>query len=140
VVRGDQLPWELNPQGYTRWYAAPTMTDIAATGMIIFTLRIAPGGRSGKQHHPGNQVVYVWRGTSGYSIIDDERFEWENGDVVMVPLRPTGSVVQHFNAGDDEVELLCVSPNTVHSLTVDKGSWFDAVEPAPEFAQGSPAE
>ena len=139
LIRGDELPWELNPQGLTRWYVAPTMDDVAANGLVVFTVKIAPGGRTGKQHHPGNILAYVWKGSAGYSVIDDERHDWEQGAVIQVPLRATGSTVQHFNVGDDDVELLFCTSNTMQALTVDRGSKFEQLEPCPEYAEATPS-
>jgi quercetin dioxygenase-like cupin family protein len=138
LIAGEDIPWELNPNGNTRWYVAPTMDDVAAAGLLVQTIKVAPGSRTGRQQHPGNVVIYVWRGTAGHSVIDDERHDWEQGDVIQIPLRASGSVVQHFNDGDDDVELLFCGSNTSHNLTIDRGSQFEQLEPCPEYAEAHP--
>jgi gentisate 1,2-dioxygenase len=41
-------------------------------------------------------VIYVIEGR-GYSMVDGERWEWEAGDLMLLPLRPEGVEHQHFN-------------------------------------------
>ena len=50
LAKGSELPWELNPQGYMKWYMAPTMTDIVMNVFVMYVQRIPPRSRSGK--HP----------------------------------------------------------------------------------------
>jgi len=71
---------------------------------------------------------------SGYTIIDGEKFSWEEGDVLQIPLRWDGVVFQHFNNDSKrEAILVCAEPNFVHSLGVDRGSGFEVLETAPEY-------
>jgi gentisate 1,2-dioxygenase len=67
-------------------------------------------------------------------VIDGEKFSWEEGDVLQVPLRWDGVVFQHFNNDSKrEAILVCAEPNFVHSLGVDRGSGFEVLETAPEY-------
>ena len=36
----------------------------------------------------------------GYSIVDGERWDWEKGDLVLLPMKPGGVEHQHFNLDD----------------------------------------
>jgi gentisate 1,2-dioxygenase len=47
--------------------------------------------------HQGGLVIYVLEGEGaegrGYTILDDERYEWEAGDVMTLPLRQGRAVI-----------------------------------------------
>ncbi|MBI2303575.1 MAG: cupin domain-containing protein [Chloroflexi bacterium] len=59
---------------------------------------LPPGGRSSKHGHQNDAIFYILEG-KGYDIHDGERFDWEAGDVCIVP---PGCVHQHFNASDTQ--------------------------------------
>jgi hypothetical protein len=56
LIKGKDLPWEHNKQGVMRWYMHPLLESPCINTMQIFVQEIPPGGRSGRLHHPGNQV------------------------------------------------------------------------------------
>jgi gentisate 1,2-dioxygenase len=93
---------------------------------------IPPGSRSGKLKHQGNMVVFFLAGT-GYTILDDKRFDWEAGDCMVFPVKGKGVIIQHFN-GDRNLpaRFLAAEPNLVDALGVDMGSGFEQLEAAPE--------
>ena len=135
VVRFKELPWELNAQGYMKWYAAPTMTDVALSLYVIYIQRIPAGSRSGKQLMQGGQLGFIWKGGPGYSVIDGERYDWDHWDLLQIPMRPAGCVVQHFNDSDADIEIFFCSVNDVHSLSIDKGPGFEQLEDCPEYRE-----
>jgi mannose-6-phosphate isomerase-like protein (cupin superfamily) len=51
---------------------------------------------SGKHRHQGGLVIYVITG-KGYSVVDDERVDWQAGDLLLLPIKPGGVEHQHFN-------------------------------------------
>lgn len=135
LAKGSELPWELNPQGYMRWYMAPTMTDIAMNVFIMYVQRIPAHSRSGKQLTQGHQLGFVWKGGPGHTVVDEVRFDWSHRDLVQVPLRVPGCVVQHFNDSDEDIEIIFCALNTVHAMSVDRGAGFEQIEPCPEWRE-----
>ncbi len=135
LAKGAELPWELNPQGYMKWYMAPTMTDIVMNVFVMYVQRIPPRSRSGKQLTQGHQLGFIWKGGPGHTVVDEVRFDWNYRDLVQVPLRVPGCVVQHFNDSDEDVEIMFCSLNTAHAMSVDRGSGFDQIEPCPEWRE-----
>lgn len=136
LVKGDELPWESNPQGKMKWYLHPSIEDTVIQTLIVYLQEIPPGSSSGKQKYQGGTVIYVVEG-KGRTVIDDVTYHWETDDVVQLPIRPDGIVFQHFN--DDPkraVQLICAEPNLVHAMGVDRGSGFEQLSPAPEFEAG----
>ncbi len=133
LVDGEDLPWEVNQMGVMKWYLHPSIEDTAIHSLIFYMQKISPGSRSGRLRVQGGQVIHFMEG-SGYTVIDGERFSWEEGDVLQIPLRWDGVVFQHFN-NDSKREAILVSaePNFVHSLGVDRGSGFEVLETAPEY-------
>ncbi len=134
VVDGDGLPWEVNPLGIMKWYLHPKLDDRAIQSLIMYVQKVPAQSRSGRLRVQGGQVLYIVAG-SGYTTIDGEKLAWQQGDILQIPLRWKGVEFQHFN-DDPETPaiIICAEPNYVHSLGVDRGSGFEVLEPAPEFA------
>src|SRR6185295_8286109 len=96
VVKEGDLPLESNRQGLMRWYMHPSIKDTALATMIFFQQEIPPGSRTGRIKFQGGQVILVLEG-KGYTVVDGVKHHWEAGDVINLPLRPRGIIVQHFN-------------------------------------------
>ena len=135
VVAGEDIPWELNPQGLMRWYTHPELKDTAIRSLIVYMQKIPEGSRSGLLKFQGGQVVYVLEG-KGHTVIDGVKIAWEAGDTLQLPMRWDGVVHQHFNDDPSKPAIfLTVQLNTVHSLGVDKGSGFEQLAPCPEYKE-----
>lgn len=135
LVKGDELPWEINPQGKMKWYLHPAIDDTVIQTLIVSIQEIPPGSSSGKQKCQGGAVIYVVEG-KGHTVIDGVSHSWEADDIVQLPIRPDGIVFQHFNdAPDKSVQLLSAEPNLVHALGIDRGSGFEQLDPAREFKE-----
>ena len=133
IARGKELPEELNRQGYMRWYMGPMLDDIVMKTFIIYVQRIPGRSRSGKQLFQGHQIGFIWKGGPGYTVIDEVRYDWDHRDVVQIPLKVKGVVVQHFNDSDEDIEIIFCSLNHAHSASVDRGSGFEQLEDCPEY-------
>lgn len=130
VVRGENLPWEHNRQGRTRWYLHPCKKDTALANLIAYVQEIPPGGKSGRQRCPGGFVHYILAGR-GAAEIDGNRYEWETGDCIALPIKSEGVVYQFFNLdAKTPARYLVVTPNFFEVLGVDLGSAFEQLEDA----------
>src|SRR3954447_23778449 len=111
VVRLSDLPLENNEQGLMRWYLHPSIVDTILSTLAIYRQEIPPGSRSGRLKFQGGQIMFIVEG-SGYTMLDGVKHAWEAGDVINLPTRRDGIVVQHFN-GDPEktAAFLAVEPN-----------------------------
>lgn len=135
VVRGDELPQEINSQGLMRWYLHPAIKDTVLSTFMFFEQEIPPGSRTGRVRFQGGQVLIILEGR-GYTMLDGVKHAWEKDDVVNLPIRGPGIVVQHFNADPEKpAKFVAVEPNWFACTTVDRGSGFDQLEEAPEFAE-----
>jgi gentisate 1,2-dioxygenase len=133
VVRDADLPQETNRQGLMRWYLHPAIKDTVLSTMIFFEQEIPPGSRTGRVKFQGGQVMMIIEG-EGYTILDGVRHPWKEGDVVNLPLRPDGIIVQHFNVSKDKpAKFVAAEPNWFECVTVDRGSGFEQIEDAPEY-------
>ncbi len=136
LVKGDELPWEVNPQGKMRWYLHPAIDDTVIRTLMVYVQEIPPGSCSGKLKCQGGSVIYILEG-KGHTVIDGVTHEWETDDAVQLPVRPAGIVFQHFNDDPQKAaQLVCAEPNLVHALGVDRGSGFEQISPAPEYEGG----
>jgi gentisate 1,2-dioxygenase len=99
---------------------------------MFFEQEIPPGSRSGRLKFQGGQVIMILEG-QGYTIIDGVRHRWSAGDIVNVPLRSDGIVMQHFNTSQTQtVRFVAAEPNFFECVSVDRGSGFELLEEAPE--------
>ena len=133
LIKGKDLPWENNKQGIMRWYMHPLLKSPCINTMKIFVQEIPPGGRSGRLHHPGNQVMFILEG-DGYTVLDGQKHHWSRNDVVQLPLRVKGVTVQHFNSDPDKpARFVACEPNSFLSAGVDRGSGFEQIEVTPDY-------
>jgi hypothetical protein len=133
VVRGDELPQETNRQGLMRWYLHPEIKDTVLSTFMFFEQEIRPGGRSGRMRFQGGQVMIILEG-AGYTMLDGVKYAWEAGDVLNLPIRGPGIVVQHFNPSPVKpAKFVAAEANWFACTTVDRGSGFEQLEDCPEF-------
>ena len=133
VVKEGDLPLESNRQGLMRWYMHPSIKDTALSTMIFYQQEIPPGSRSGRVKFQGGLVKLIVEG-KGYTVIDGVKHSWEAGDVLNLPLRPRGIIVQHFNTDPTvTVKFVATEPNWTECTFVDRGSGFEQLEDAPEY-------
>ncbi|HET7679047.1 MAG TPA: hypothetical protein VFK79_02810 [Xanthobacteraceae bacterium] len=132
VVKEKDLPLETNQMGQMRWYMHPNIKDLCVNMMMVYQQEIPPGSRSGRIKFQGGQVIMILQG-QGYTSIDGVKHSWKKGDVLNLPLRDDGIIVQHFNTDTGETaKFLAVEPNWFDALGVDRGCGFEVQEEAPE--------
>ena len=96
VIKGPkQDEYELGPQGLLGWYLHHGNNhETCLHEWSVWTHDIR--SVSGKHRHQGGPVLFVLEG-EGYTTMNGERFDWEEGDLVMIPLMPEQVEHQHFN-------------------------------------------
>ncbi len=94
VIRGKDNPFALNRQGYIRHYAHEERTDLACPNWAIFSHDIRV--HSGRHRHQGGYHLFVIKGV-GYTTVDGIRYDWKEGDLILLPIKKGGVVHQHFN-------------------------------------------
>ncbi len=133
IVSEAELPLEISRQGLMRWYLHPSIRDTAINSYIFFEQEIPPGSRSGRLKFQGNQIMLILEGT-GYTTIDGVKYPWKVGDLVSLPLRVDGIIVQHFNTDPEKTaKFIATEANWVECTSVDRGSGFEQLEDAPEY-------
>ena len=139
VIKEAELPLEVSRHGLLRWYLHPSIKDTCLTVMMFYQQEIPPGSRSGRLKFQGGQVMMITEGR-GYTTIDGVKHPWKAGDVLNLPLRADGIIVQHFNADpNNPAKFVAVEPNWLEGVTVDRGCGFEQLEDAPEYRPGAPA-
>lgn len=95
VIRGKDIDFEQNRQGLIKFLIHRKDWDkVGAPGWHIFINRIKV--HSGKHVHQGGLALFVLDG-SGYTLVDGVRYDWEPGDLIILPVKPEGCEHQHFN-------------------------------------------
>jgi gentisate 1,2-dioxygenase len=138
LIRGDELPWELNAHGRMQWYLHPLIAYSAVQTQIFYRQEILPGSRSGVQRNGGDVVFYILEG-EGYTELNGTRHQWKGGDVMTLPTYPEGVVFRHVNTGESRVRLICMERNLVHTTGVDRQSGFEELQPCPEYREAQSA-
>ena len=137
VIEREELPEEICGLGLLRWYLHPAIKDTSLSTLMFFEQTIPPGSRSGRLHFQGGQVMMIIEG-QGYTIIDGVRHYWSSGDILNIPLRSDGLIVQHFNKDSDKkVRFVVAEPNWFDCVGVDRGCGFELLEEAPEASASS---
>jgi gentisate 1,2-dioxygenase len=130
LIKGRDLQWENNRQGKMKWFLHPAIDNTAIRSMIVFEQEIPPGGKTGAQKTPGGAVLYILEG-KGYTLLDGERHDWQAEDLVNIPIRAQGVVVQHVNLDPrHRVRFVSADLNLVDMLGVDRGAELEQVENA----------
>ena len=138
MIRGDELPWELNAHGKMQWYLHPCIAYTAVQTHVFYRQEIPAGSRSGVQRHGGDVIFYMLEG-EGYTEVDGVRHVWRGGDVMTLPIFPSGVVYRHVNTGKTPVRLISMERNLVHTTGVDRQCGFEELQPCPEYRQAQSA-
>jgi len=134
LIRGDDLPWELNAHGKMQWYLHPCIAYTQLQTHLFYRQEIPAGSRSGVQRHGGDAVFFILQG-EGYTEVDGARHNWKAGDLMTLPIFSEGVVYRHVNNGPGAVRLFCMERNMVHTVGVDRQSGFEQLQPCPEYRQ-----
>jgi quercetin dioxygenase-like cupin family protein len=86
----------------TWWRIGPGDDPFLTQNIQVHFVEIPPGKSNHGHGHQNEAVFYILQG-SGYEIHDDERYDWEQGDLVVVH---TDSVHRHFNDGNETAKAL----------------------------------
>lgn len=95
VVKGTERPWQQSRQGRIKFFLHATIDDTAVFDWRMFVHDIRT--HSGKHRHQGGLAIYVVEG-KGWTTVDSVRYDWEEGDLILLPVKPRGCEHQHFNA------------------------------------------
>ena len=95
VIKGKDLKLTRGPQ----YYNADILTPRDKISQVLFAhyVVLAPDGKSQKHGHMNEAIFYILDG-KGHEIHDGVRYDWEEGDVVVVE---NACVHQHFNDDPD---------------------------------------
>ncbi|MBI2848978.1 MAG: cupin domain-containing protein [Chloroflexi bacterium] len=99
VIRGKELPWVQNRQSMGKYYLLPVIEGPAIRNWQVFIQNIS--SHTGRHRHQGGLALFVLEGR-GYTTVDGERHDWEEGDLVLLPVKPGGVVHQHFNTDPEK--------------------------------------
>src|SRR2546423_14848741 len=91
VRKGKEIKFNDGPQAYSRHYVEPK--DGITQTFHIHMEEYGPGGKSQKHGHVNEAAFYILDG-KGYEMHDGVRYDWQAGDVVVMP---TNTVHQDLN-------------------------------------------
>ena len=98
IVRAREVELEnWSKRGHEGKYLVDPETGFDTRTMRAHLSEIRPGGYGGCHRHTNEAIIRIIKGR-GHSLIDGERVDWEEGDVLFVP---TLAWHQHFNDDPD---------------------------------------
>jgi quercetin dioxygenase-like cupin family protein len=100
-VKGKDLRMEKTRMGPLAYVVDPRIGFHVKT-VSTLVAEIPPGGRSGAHRHLYEEIEYVLSG-QGYSVIEDRKYEWKEGDALSIPMFGWH---QHFNSGSKPARFL----------------------------------
>lgn len=98
----DDINFRVSPRGARSGFLVDKSIGHRTQGLTAVMHQLAPGLFQSRHRHGGEAWLYGVTGT-GYSIIDDVRYDWGPGDLVIVD---HWAWHQHFNASDSEIASL----------------------------------
>lgn len=100
VIKASDREWRQSRQGRAKWYLNPyVFTDTVLQEWAVFIADVRK--HTGKHIHQGGLVLFVLEG-KGWTVVDGVRYDWEAGDLVLLPIKPGGVEHQHFNTNPEQ--------------------------------------
>ncbi len=130
VIKEKDRTWQQGEMALALSYVRTANWDrVALPFWLIFRQRMYT--HSGKHKHQGGLSIFILEG-KGYSVVNDVRYDWEKGDLVILPVKPGGVVHQHFNLDpENPSEWLAM---IFHPAVYDAmGSLFEQMEYHPDY-------
>jgi gentisate 1,2-dioxygenase len=83
ITRWRDVTLRLSPKGTRTALLVDRSLGFDTSGLSLALFEIPPGRAQSKHRHPGEAILYVVRGR-GYSVIGDRRYDWSEGDAILV--------------------------------------------------------
>src|SRR5262249_6295292 len=133
VIKEAELPLEVSRQGLMRWHLPPSIKDTCLSVLLFYQQEIPPGSRSGRLKFQGGQIMMITEG-QGNTMIDGVKHPWKKGDVLNLPLRADGIIVQHFNSDpNNPAKFDATEPNCLYVVSLDRGCGFEQLQAKPQY-------
>jgi gentisate 1,2-dioxygenase len=102
VTRFDDVRGLVTKRGARSLFLVDKSIGYHTAGLSAVMHELAPGLYQSRHRHGGEAWLYAVSG-SGYSIIDEQRHEWEEGDLIVVD---HWAWHQHFNGSQERTARL----------------------------------
>jgi quercetin dioxygenase-like cupin family protein len=103
AIYPEEQKWVTTDQDARAALLVAPENGFRTSGTVTMVAEIPPGYHTGRHSH-GEEAIWILEG-SGYSIVNDQRFNWEERSCVRIPF---GAVHQHFNSGTNPVKYYSV--------------------------------
>ena len=107
IIRKSEVNWQWEPNNGI-WVTGLVTREMGFENRIIeVDMHVLPPGSHSITHKHNEAILHILRG-QGYTLIDEERFDWSAGDTVYIPI---GAWHQHFNLESGEpAVILAIKP------------------------------
>ena len=114
AIQPEELEWVKTRQDAKAAVLVSPQTGFRTSGTVTMLAEIPPGWHTGKHSH-GEEAVYIIEGDGGFSVVNNQRFDWEKGSCLRIPF---GAVHQHFNTGGRPVIYFSLMAPYLESLAL----------------------
>lgn len=106
IIKGKEIAWLVGRQGVLRYYHTESHQGHSLETLRLFVHEVR--SHSGRHVHQGGFNLFVLKG-KGYTTVDGVRFDWSEGDLILLPFKKGGVEHQHFNLDDKPSRWLAFS-------------------------------
>ncbi len=97
ILKAEEVPWQMSRHGYGKNYiGAQNWDQLAAPGWGMSRSSHVVEQRGVHSHTGGGVLLYILEGR-GYTVNNGTRYDWEAGDLEVIPVTPTENVHYHVN-------------------------------------------
>ena len=114
AIQPEELEWVRTRQDAKAALLVSPQTGFRSSGTVTMIAEIPPGWHTGKHSH-GEEALYILDGEKGFSIVNNQRYDWEKGACMRIPF---GAVHQHFNTGSNPVKYYSAMAPYLESLAL----------------------
>lgn len=129
LIKGKAIPFTLSRMAIHRVYSRDWTKGLTNNNWNIFIHEIRT--HSGKHTHQGGLTLFVLKG-KGYTTVDGRRFDWQEGDLICLPVKQGGVEHQHFNIDNKPSRWLAFIYNVYHKMM---GRQYDMKESNPYWKE-----
>lgn len=113
LIKGKEIPIRLNRNSWAQHYATPHISGNCLESLLLFVHEVRTHG--GRHRHQGGYNLFILKG-NGYTVVDGVKFDWSEGDLILLPFKPGGVEHQHFNIDDKPSRFLAISSLPIADL------------------------
>lgn len=113
LLKGKERPFTLSRMAIHKVYSRDWTQGLTNNNWNLFIHEVRT--HSGKHRHQGGLTLFVLKG-KGYTVVDGRRYDWNEGDLICLPVKKDGVEHQHFNIDNKPSRWFAFIYNPYHTM------------------------